>query len=181
MRLKRSEGELSKDAHDLQMLLGLSEIPFQAAGPQRPHSCWDIALESVKTRREMLDELPEERRERKIREAAVWGIDLDVNETISWTIQRPPRTSFFGVMDFEEWLEWEAAKIPADYRIRGFWGKDSQRVEEITADEAAKLWGVQRKTWSSYVARGQAPQPIRHVGRTPLWNRAEITAARPRQ
>ena len=29
-------------------------------------------------------------------------------------------------------------------------------------------------TWSSYVAREQAPPPVKHVGRTPLWKRGEV-------
>ncbi|MGL5824990.1 MAG: helix-turn-helix transcriptional regulator [Nocardioides sp.] len=45
---------------------------------------------------------------------------------------------------------------------------------EITSDEAAELAGVARKTFSGYVARSQAPKPIRHVGRTPVWDEDEI-------
>ncbi|MGU3438270.1 helix-turn-helix transcriptional regulator [Actinomycetes bacterium M1A6_2h] len=30
------------------------------------------------------------------------------------------------------------------------------------------------KTWTSYVARGQAPKPARHISRTPLYARDEI-------
>jgi predicted DNA-binding transcriptional regulator AlpA len=47
---------------------------------------------------------------------------------------------------------------------------------EITSEEAAAIAGVARKTWSGYVARGQAPKPVRHVGRTPVWDEAEVTA-----
>lgn len=47
---------------------------------------------------------------------------------------------------------------------------------EITSDEAAELAGVARKTFSGYVARGQAPKPVRHVGRTPVWDEAELKA-----
>lgn len=46
--------------------------------------------------------------------------------------------------------------------------------QEITTDEAASLVGVTRKTFSGYVARGQAPKPVRHVGRTPVWEEQEI-------
>jgi predicted DNA-binding transcriptional regulator AlpA len=45
---------------------------------------------------------------------------------------------------------------------------------EITSDEAAELAGVTRKTFSGYVARGQAPKPVRHVGRTPVWDEDEL-------
>ena len=47
---------------------------------------------------------------------------------------------------------------------------------EITSDEAAELAGVARKTFSGYVARGQAPKPARHVGRTPVWDEDELKA-----
>jgi len=53
----------------------------------------------------------------------------------------------------------------------------------ITADDAAEMAGVQRGTWSSYVARDQAPQPATRIGNKPLWDRAEVEAwiaARPR-
>lgn len=46
---------------------------------------------------------------------------------------------------------------------------------QITRDEAAALAGVKPNTFSGYVARGQAPAPVRHVGRTPLWDEAKIT------
>lgn len=45
---------------------------------------------------------------------------------------------------------------------------------EITSDEAAELAGVNRKTFAGYVAREQAPQAVRRVGRTPLWDEDEI-------
>ena len=36
--------------------------------------------------------------------------------------------------------------------------------------------GVAHDTWRSYVSRGNAgaPKPVRHVGRTPLWNADEV-------
>ncbi|MUN41390.1 hypothetical protein [Actinomadura litoris] len=51
--------------------------------------------------------------------------------------------------------------------------------EEWTAQQCATEWGVQLKTWHSYVARGQAPGSARHSGRTPLWE-AETVRAWPR-
>lgn len=50
---------------------------------------------------------------------------------------------------------------------------------EMTAAECAAAWGVKPSTWRSYVARGQAPQPFRKVGRTPLWAATEVMARRP--
>lgn len=44
----------------------------------------------------------------------------------------------------------------------------------VTRDEAAALVGVRPNTWSAYVSRGQAPAPVEHVGRTPLWSRSSV-------
>jgi len=48
--------------------------------------------------------------------------------------------------------------------------------EEWTADQCAAHIGVAHDTWRSYVSRGNAgaPKPVRHVGRTPLWNADEV-------
>lgn len=46
--------------------------------------------------------------------------------------------------------------------------------EEWTAQQCAKEWGVKLKTWHGYVARGQAPQPKRRVGRTPVWDADKV-------
>lgn len=48
--------------------------------------------------------------------------------------------------------------------------------EELLLAEAAVLAGVKPKTWSGYVTRGQAPAPVRRVGRTPLWDADEVRA-----
>lgn len=47
-------------------------------------------------------------------------------------------------------------------------------VEEWTAAQCATAWSVKARTWHSYVARSQAPKPIRHIGRTPLWDAAAV-------
>lgn len=47
---------------------------------------------------------------------------------------------------------------------------------QITRDEAAKIAGVTPGTFSGYVTRGQAPGPVRHVGRTPLWDESRVQA-----
>nr|WP_235681370.1 hypothetical protein [Tomitella gaofuii] len=36
--------------------------------------------------------------------------------------------------------------------------------------------GVTASTWSAYVNRHRAPQPIEYVGRTPLWDADEVRA-----
>ncbi|MDP3889838.1 AlpA family transcriptional regulator [Nocardioides sp.] len=45
---------------------------------------------------------------------------------------------------------------------------------EITSDQAAAIVGVNRDTWFGYVAREQAPKPVRRIGRTPLWDEDEV-------
>lgn len=47
-------------------------------------------------------------------------------------------------------------------------------MSEWTAAQCAAAWGVKPRTWHSYVAREQAPRPVRHVGRTPLWDAAVV-------
>ena len=48
--------------------------------------------------------------------------------------------------------------------------------DQVLAYLAAKGRVIRPGTWSAYVARGQAPQPARKVGRTPLWDPAGVTA-----
>lgn len=49
---------------------------------------------------------------------------------------------------------------------------------EWTADQCAEHLGIQRDTWTSYVYRkakgNAAPDPIRYIGRTPLWDAAAV-------
>lgn len=57
-------------------------------------------------------------------------------------------------------------------------------MDELLLAEAAEIAGVRPNTWSSYVARGQAPAPTRRVGRTPLWSEDDVrqwVASRPGQ
>lgn len=56
-------------------------------------------------------------------------------------------------------------------------------ASELYRAEAAELASVTPDTFSAYVARGQAPQPIRYANRTPIWSTKEILdwiATRPR-
>lgn len=46
--------------------------------------------------------------------------------------------------------------------------------EELTRADVARLLGIAASTWGSYVSRGQAPAPGRHVGGTPVWTREQI-------
>lgn len=52
-------------------------------------------------------------------------------------------------------------------------------IEDLmTAAEVAEMLRIKPRTWHSYVSRGDAgaPQPVKHIGRTPVWDRAEIKA-----
>lgn len=46
--------------------------------------------------------------------------------------------------------------------------------EFLTSADISSLAGIAQSTWSAYVARGQAPEPDHHAGRTPLWSRRVI-------
>jgi hypothetical protein len=61
--------------------------------------------------------------------------------------------------------------------------------DEITIQECCDLYEeitgrrIKPVTWRAYVHRKQAPQPKRHVGATPVWDRAVVVAhlkSRPR-
>lgn len=48
---------------------------------------------------------------------------------------------------------------------------------EVTTDVAAEIFGVQESTFRAYVTRGRAPQPVRRVGATPVWDRRALVEA----
>lgn len=53
----------------------------------------------------------------------------------------------------------------------------------LTVAEVCQRLGIAPSTWRAYVARGQAPQPDRRIGREPLWSPRTIErwqASRPR-
>lgn len=45
---------------------------------------------------------------------------------------------------------------------------------EWTNQQCADALGIKPVTWRAYVQRGHAPQPLRHVGRTPVFDAAQI-------
>lgn len=48
--------------------------------------------------------------------------------------------------------------------------------EQVLAHLAEAGMPVAPDTWSAYVSRGQAPAPLRRVGRTPVWDPADVRA-----
>lgn len=52
-----------------------------------------------------------------------------------------------------------------------------RRMVEWTSTQCAAYWGVKRNTWHGYVSRRSVPQPVRHIGRTPLWSASAVRKA----
>ncbi|MEV8324494.1 hypothetical protein [Kitasatospora sp. NPDC056731] len=52
----------------------------------------------------------------------------------------------------------------------------AEMADEWTSRQCADYWGVKLKTWHGYVAREQAPQPSRRIGRTPIWDAGTVTS-----
>lgn len=80
-------------------------------------------------------------------------------------------------------LEYEARKIPPGWHVYGARpSRPNASVGPIREGDSAFVLAYLRErgrditaaTWRSYVGRGQAPKPNRHVGRTPLWNLDDI-------
>lgn len=47
-------------------------------------------------------------------------------------------------------------------------------TDQVVAYLASKGRPIAPDTWRSYVNRGQAPKPVRRVGRTPVWSPADV-------
>ncbi len=86
-------------------------------------------------------------------------------------------------VDPHERLEHEARKIPIGWHVLGASPQqplpDAGPVREVTSAQILDHLRRQGRpitaaTWRSYVGRGQAPAPVRHVGRTPLWSLDEV-------
>ncbi len=93
-----------------------------------------------------------------------------------------------SVMSPAEYLERQARRIPVGWHVLGA----NPQVAVASLADGASDTGMTRdavlawlrghgrpiapSTWTSYVARGQAPAPRRHVARTPLWDLSDIEA-----
>lgn len=85
--------------------------------------------------------------------------------------------------DPHEWLERQAAKIPPGWHVLGpdphtrvATAETGMTAEQVLAYLRSRGRHIAPSTWRAYVARGQAPAPARHVGRTPLWDPADVHA-----
>lgn len=91
-------------------------------------------------------------------------------------------------MDPHDYLEQQARRIHPEYTIIGAdphtpvasyaaGAADSGMTRQQVLDYLrTRGRHIEPGTWSSYVARGQAPTPTRKVGRTPLWALEDIAA-----
>lgn len=82
-------------------------------------------------------------------------------------------------------LEYEARKIPPGWHVYGAAPErpNTDRGPVREGDTRFVLEYLRQRgrvitpaTWRSYVGRDQAPKPVRHVGRTPLWDMRDIDA-----
>lgn len=82
-------------------------------------------------------------------------------------------------------LEYEARKIPPGWHVLGASphhpNADPGPVREGDSKFVLAYLNqhgrrIESATWRSYVGRGQAPAPVRHVGRTPLWHLDDVDA-----
>ena len=83
--------------------------------------------------------------------------------------------------DPHDWLERQAAKIPAGWHVIGPTPRKRVATTErgwtigqVLATLARRGITIKASTWRSYVARGQAPQPAYRVERTPMWDPNDI-------
>ena len=86
------------------------------------------------------------------------------------------------------YLETQARKIPAQYVIFGTNPHDPAPSSAESAPDKGMTRSdvltylrehgrpISPSTWTSYVARGQAPKPARYVSRTPLWDLDQVKA-----
>ncbi|MFC4006668.1 helix-turn-helix transcriptional regulator [Nonomuraea purpurea] len=93
-----------------------------------------------------------------------------------------------SVMSQHDYLEQQCRRIPPQYSIIGAFAQQPVPSYEegaadkgMTRDQVLKwLEAHGRKiapsTWSAYTARGQAPKPSRYIGRTPIWDEADLIA-----
>lgn len=80
------------------------------------------------------------------------------------------------------YIEKEAAKIPPGWHVLGAHphqpvptAAEAAATREATSDQVLAYLRergrvITAATWRSYVGRGQAPAPVRHVGRTPIYD-----------
>jgi hypothetical protein len=76
-----------------------------------------LVLRSTTTVGEMIAAMDDRaRRDRKLEECRAYGTPLDEPYEMGWTVHRPePASTFFGTMTYDQWVSYEASKMPAGY------------------------------------------------------------------
>lgn len=121
--------------------------------------------------------------------ATIWytNAELDRPHRIPWSGWAEYRSD--STVDPHEYLEREARKLPIGYYPVGVDpnqpvpSADVARTEpdlltrsQVLERLATRGINMHPNTWFAYVKRGHAPRPVRHVGRTPQWDAADIDA-----
>lgn len=108
------------------------------------------------------------------------GPDMDAHHITTWNgwADNPARST----LDPHEYLEDAARQLPAGYIPTGATSRAAAvALELVTKAQAMDLLRslgrpISPATWDNYRSRPPAgwPQPTRHIGRTPMWRRADI-------
>lgn len=135
----------------------------------------DIDLDRLSPRARALAEAIGQRPEQ--RRGAIRAL-TDQDDAVQWS-----NWSYYPVdsaMDPHDYLEQQAGRFPNGWTIAGSRAEPVPSLagqgEEWIVAQCAQAWGVKPATWRSYVNRGQAPQPKRRIGSTPVWDPAEVVA-----
>lgn len=78
---------------------------------------YEVPLRSTRTRREMLADMPEPLRERRLAEAPVFNIDLDARDDAWLAVPLADETKTWSGMPFERWVNHYAHRIPDGYEV----------------------------------------------------------------
>lgn len=124
---------------------GVTDIPTYDPILNQDAQALEIGVRSPLTRRQMLDALPEDRRQRRLDELAAYGIDVDLDspEIIRTVVygysdrrtERREGEPVFAPRTFERWLSEQVEQhVPHGYMPVGSW----KRVRPIAAVQAAK-------------------------------------------
>lgn len=106
--------------------------------------------------------------------AAALGLDSD--EAKYWAGHVPAPDAEWTDRDWYNltaaWAHEALTRIQADERAAA---AQPMTCAELI-DELARVYQIKIRpsTWRSYVARGRAPKPLRHIGHTPVWDWRDV-------
>jgi len=142
---------------------GVTDTPTYDPILNQSAQCYEIAARSRMTRRQMLDELPAERRKKRLADLATYSVDVDLDSpeiicvsVYGYADRRTERAQGDDVgapRSYERWLtEQVEAHVPAGYMPVGSW-RDLRPVATVQAARAAA---------------DEAPERLREAVRTAL-------------